>query len=363
MRHFLCAELVPLAIAIAGLPCGMEALGPARAPVGCARSTHRLATLQRPARQAVALPTVTPIAESKLDPTPPARDEPKLFRRHQAPCRRFLDIELPSVVKVESSDPVSEPQKAWSCSSGPSLFGGHIVYLASAGPAQLTIGERSTVNADAPVAALFTDPNRDGVISDTRFQGASGRELPRECYDVLVEKLVARGFDRAALPALETTPLGAGLIVEDESDVEEKLIVPLLERLGYVPDDWKRRIAVRFGRGERIYPDFVVGMHDDDAGPRCRLIVEAKFRLASRTAIVRDFRQAQSYALQLRASGIVLAAREGVWLWERTRDAFSFDEHTHWSWHELDDPTVFAKVALRIGQGETVRRPRGRRAR
>jgi hypothetical protein len=93
MRHFLIEELVPLALAVAGLPSSVQTLGAPLDPVGCACAPQRLPTPGRSTVTAEPLATVTPAAEPKLNPTSLAEREPILRNRHETPGRRFLDTE------------------------------------------------------------------------------------------------------------------------------------------------------------------------------------------------------------------------------------------------------------------------------
>jgi hypothetical protein len=93
MRHFRSEELVPLPLAVAGLPSRMKAVGPGLEPVGDAGAAERLASPDRPAVLAEPLATIAPAAEAKLDPTALAEREPVRRCCHEPPGRRFLDLE------------------------------------------------------------------------------------------------------------------------------------------------------------------------------------------------------------------------------------------------------------------------------
>ena len=71
----------------------MEAAGSELAPVDGAGTTEDLAASEGPARGAQSLATVAPATEAKLDPTTRAEREAVRRGRHEAPCRRFLDME------------------------------------------------------------------------------------------------------------------------------------------------------------------------------------------------------------------------------------------------------------------------------
>jgi len=93
MRHFPSWEFGPLPITISGLARRLEA---ARAPlhaIGRSSSPQRLTPLHGLATGAEPLPSITAPTQAQLHATPLAESEPVLFR-HEAPCRRFLDMAL-----------------------------------------------------------------------------------------------------------------------------------------------------------------------------------------------------------------------------------------------------------------------------
>lgn|GEM_PF-6541460 len=59
------------------------------------------------------------------------------------------------------------------------------------------------------------------------------------------------------LPKLENIEIQT-IEIKNERDVEIYLLEPLLEKLGYSQQDWKRQLKVRMGRREKIIPDYVI---------------------------------------------------------------------------------------------------------
>jgi len=93
MRHFLDEQLGP-SRAIASLSRRLKPPGSMRDPVASRSATQGLAALLTPALGAEPSPTVASRAKAKLNATSSANNEPEPFRRHGAPSRRFLDMEL-----------------------------------------------------------------------------------------------------------------------------------------------------------------------------------------------------------------------------------------------------------------------------
>jgi hypothetical protein len=93
------------------------------------------------------------------------------------------------------------------------------------------------------------------------------------------------------------------------------------------------------------------------------MIIEAKHRIGSRATLLHDFGQARSYAMQLEARILMLAAREGIWLWERERERFVFEDAMKTSWREVSEARAVAELARRIGAAVLLDDRHRRRAR
>ncbi len=182
------------------------------------------------------------------------------------------------------------------------------------------------------------------------FQGASGRALPPEIYAALVDMYARRKVDITKIPSLERLSIPAGIELEVERDVEERLLEPLLLDLGYTAKSWRRQLPVRMGRGERNYPDYAIGVRGKRGDERCAVVAEAKLALGTDRDIEDAFRQARSYALRLEAKAVVLVAREGLWISERQTRGFPVPRgRDRIGWVEAQDPTVRAGIVRKIG--------------
>jgi hypothetical protein len=93
MRHFLIGEFGPLPIAITRLACRLEPACSRANSIGGSGASERFQTLERRAPSTEPLSMITTPAQPQLHTTTPADREPVLFR-HEAPCRRFLDMVL-----------------------------------------------------------------------------------------------------------------------------------------------------------------------------------------------------------------------------------------------------------------------------
>ena len=182
------------------------------------------------------------------------------------------------------------------------------------------------------------------------LQGASGKLLRSQDYDAILEMLYAKGQDITALPRLPRVSFIPPDDLKSERDVELRLVEPLLARLGFSTNDWKRQVPIKMGRGERYYPDYVFGLRGNTREETARMVLETKFSLSRQRDVREAYQQMRSYATRLQASTAMLAAREGVWVFDASGRDFQFDRHQHWNWDELEDGQHFNKLRQFVGK-------------
>ena len=126
-----------------------------------------------------------------------------------------------------------------------------------------------------------------------------------------------------------------------ERDVEEQLLEPLLRKIGYTK--WVRQLPLRMGRGDRVFPDYALGVtgRGDDAA--AEYIWEAKYRIPTAKQLKIDFGQAKSYALRLQSKALGLISIEGVWF-VTAEEGFRFERLRHFSWEQLVSPDALAEL-------------------
>ncbi|MCP4599991.1 MAG: hypothetical protein GY847_05540 [Proteobacteria bacterium] len=180
-------------------------------------------------------------------------------------------------------------------------------------------------------ATFKTDP----VLSEwsavkQNLQGINGRALSESQYNQFLSLMNQEGLPR--LMEMEQFTIHT---IQNEREVELYLLEPLLERLGYSSNNWVRQMPLRFGRGERIYPDYVIGAKAKKKGEETgEFIWEAKYRISNRQQLRAAFMQANSYARHLNARGLGLVALEGVWVATET-SGMTFERLEHYTWAEL----------------------------
>lgn len=182
------------------------------------------------------------------------------------------------------------------------------------------------------------------------FQGASGTAFTVEEYAIISSLLQNKGFDTSALPLPPSVEVFLNAKLTNERDIELALVEPLLMRLGFAEQDWIRQLPVRMGRGERNFPDYVLGGDPCPGEERAVALIECKFDIETKKDLKEAFLQAKSYALRLQSAVLALAARRGFWLFCRRDDGFSIDHFTFKTWSELSHPDQLHEVSIVIGK-------------
>jgi len=180
------------------------------------------------------------------------------------------------------------------------------------------------------------------------MQGLNGVEIYPSVYNHLLE------VSKTDLPKLEYFSNTEGFDLFREKDVENKLVKPFLEKLGYSKDDYVQQLYIEIGnRNHALIPDFVVHPLVSKGHQSAQFLIEAKYSVASEKNFEEYKKQARSYANQLKAKYSVIASKEGIWLSSETDD-FSRD-FIVLSWSELNKDDNFYRVFKFLGKGNVLK--------
>jgi hypothetical protein len=182
------------------------------------------------------------------------------------------------------------------------------------------------------------------------FQGRSGTAISLEEYTAICDLLRQKNTEVPQLPSPPEVREFPVVDIKNERGVEHKLLEPLLLNLGYSENDWVRQLSVRMGRGERNYPDYVLGCDPRPGEESGIVVIECKFDIDSKKELKETFIQAKSYALRLQASILALAARRGLWVFTQRSEGFSVEHFIFKTWSELSHPDALHAVSLIIGK-------------
>lgn len=200
------------------------------------------------------------------------------------------------------------------------------------------------------LSELKTDKilSRCGVVR-RNMQGVNGYPINKTEYERILEIEKNKNFDITKLPKIKDVGLPDSIKINNEKDVEVKLLEPLLERLGYKKQEWIRQMPLRMGRGEKFYPDYVVLPKLKRGEESGFFIWEAKCRINNKSQLKQDFYQAKSYALRLNSYGLGLVSYEGIWL-SYEEDNLSFEKLHYYNWSDLNDTDIFHMIYKKIGK-------------
>lgn len=210
----------------------------------------------------------------------------------------------------------------------------------------------SHVIQDIPTITL-DDLRKDGiwkknglVRSHMQGIGIKNTAITYEEYEALKKlfKKKSRSFDLSILPEPPSYAQIFNSNLNNERDVEEQLLEPFLEKLGYdVKNEFVRQFPIRMGRGFNYYPDYALHATRKNDIESADFIWEAKYRIPTKKQLLEDFGQAHSYAVRLSCKGLGLVSMEGIWLsWKD--DDFSFEKLQKYSWQELKKPDIYGKI-------------------
>ena len=233
--------------------------------------------------------------------------------------------------------PVSAINSIWrACSIGfidPFFFYYRCVYLSS--PIEIRPFTLAEIKKDRYFKEL--------PIVRKNMQGINGVELKPSVYNHSVK------LSKAKANMLEYVETESGGEYSREKDVEEKLIIPLLCKLGYSEDEFKRQMYVEIGNhNSTLIPDFVL-MPDEQRGSTSGFaIIEAKRSIPNKKKLDDVMVQAKSYAKLLTAKYCVVAAQEKIWVTER-RDNYETIIFKA-TWDQLNDTDIFYDLNKILGK-------------
>lgn len=155
-------------------------------------------------------------------------------------------------------------------------------------------------------------------IARKNLQGLNGVELSSRTYSELLKVIEEKGGDVTALPKLFEKGEDAILNIKLEVDVEEQILIPLLDKLGYKHDDWSRQLSQKAGRGLKAIPDFVFFPTGEKHKQNSPFLIEAKLDMSSIRELRNAFDQAVSYARMMQCKRMAICDKERLIVYEVT---------------------------------------------
>ena len=153
------------------------------------------------------------------------------------------------------------------------------------------------------------------AIVKKNMQGIDGVELKPSEYNHILD------LTEAPVPKLIYDEVSGDGVYESERAVEEKLIKPLLTRLGYAETDYVQQMYVEIGNhNHALIPDFVIKPRSVYGHYSGEIIIEAKRSITRDRLLLETKTQVRSYAKLLGAKYAVIAAQEKIWVMSATDD-------------------------------------------
>ena len=185
------------------------------------------------------------------------------------------------------------------------------------------------------------------------LQGIGRTELTATDYDELLKWIGEKGGDVDALPKLYDGSRQVRSDIKLEKDVEEKILIPVLEELGYVKGDWVRQLKYKKGRGTSEIPDFVLLPEGEELHVHSPLMIEVKLHMKTSKERAENFSQAYSYARTVYAKYLGICDKIRLVLFERNTEGCYDQAHPifdeQWAVILNDNPT-FSRLAKLIGK-------------
>jgi len=182
------------------------------------------------------------------------------------------------------------------------------------------------------------------------LQGINGYPIKYLEYIELLSILKLKGQNIDNLPVIKPTNRLNTDDLKNERDVEIQLIEPFLKLLKYNPNDWIRQMSIKMGRGERNYPDYCFGANPKRGEETAKMIIESKYKIKTKKELQETYFQAKSYAIRLQATKFIIAASEGIWIYQSKLMSYKFDEYFNCNWVDIENPDVLQKIQKMIGK-------------
>lgn len=195
-----------------------------------------------------------------------------------------------------------------------------------------------------PLNQLKNDPYfSQNKLVKKNFQGVNGYPMLVEDYQQLLNLIKQNGDDIDILPQAYAPNYIKNTHLKNEKDVEIQLIEPFLRDLN--PNlIWTRQLAVKMGRGEKVFPDYAFLSDPTKGYERASILLEAKFEIKNNSDLEQAFRQVMSYGLRLQANLLIIADKNAIWLYEKNQQGFDRNRYSKFFWKELENAEQFNQI-------------------
>lgn len=192
--------------------------------------------------------------------------------------------------------------------------------------------DKAVTYEDFRNSEYFRNRPKEGNFVSKNFQDVSGWAVTSEDYAEIKRMLEQKGFDTSVLPSLYEPVVRTDVSIVEEKDVENKLLIPLLEEMGWrFKVDYNRQVEFPAGlstTGHKMdkRPDFCLHMTGEGRKLGAKVVIEVKKYMKTAKEIGEAFEQGLSYAKWGEAQVLVLCDKKQIRVYERDKNG-KFDEN------------------------------------
>ena len=198
----------------------------------------------------------------------------------------------------------------------------------------------------------FKNRKNPGNFVAKRFQDVSGWQVTNADYAEIKRMLAAKGYDVSALPSLYEPMKLRNVVINDEKDVEEYRLKPLLEQMGWkYKEDYDQQVEFPAGHGTTGHkmekrPDFV--LHYKHYGKQiiAKVVIEVKLFMHGLQGIEETFDQGVTYANWGKAEVLVLCDKNQIRVYHHDKNGiFNKNKCTEtYRWEQMEDAEKFNEL-------------------
>ncbi len=249
------------------------------------------------------------------------------------------DTMVGDMIVMYIKSPVSAITSVWqSVSAGfndPFFYYYRCVYIAN--PRKIMNITQKTLERDAVFKEL--------PIVKKNLQGINGVELYPSVYNHLLD------IAQSDLPKIAGPDYTDNSNLKSEKDVENKIIKPFLNKLGYSDDEYTQQLRIKIGNHkEKFIPDFVVKPLRSVGHQSAYFVLEAKYSISNNKELLEAKIQVRNYSKLLNAKYAVIASKDKIWIMsdydDYENDILSLD------WETIKNEDSFFKVFNILGKNK-----------
>lgn len=204
---------------------------------------------------------------------------------------------------------------------------------------------------DFKASRYFQSRDKRGNFVAKNFQGVGGWPVTSDDYKEICRLLDEKGFDTSVLPKLYEPEKVCDTLISSENDVSEKLLIPLLEQMGWRSEiDFRREVEFNAGRGKTGHssdkrPDFCMHVLEREGDIVAKVVVEVKKCMKNNREIHDAFVQGRSYAKWGAAQVLVLCDMYQIRVYQRDKN-HNFDERKFikYNWTDMERTDKYTQM-------------------